>query len=136
MKTELVQRMNEAEKIYSCIFDQNTPAGLVDIYEKATEYIFQNYTNSEIDAYKCIVKNIKDLESFELASRYLKTNRLLTVQFQLMIRLGEAYPENFDFFINRSNKGLWSYYIFFLRIITSIFKIIKGSLLVLLFKHE
>jgi hypothetical protein len=122
--------MSIALKIYSSLWQSsNFPKTLEVRFDNAVRLLAEDYSQIEIDlVYKISNSNI-DIEAVEIASRFLKRNPFLIICFQLMIYLAETEPQCRKSIINQEKGIIGAYFIIVYSIIRTIYKFLKGILL-------
>ncbi len=117
---------NDAEKIYSSLFNKSIPVAIRDHFNNISKEIDNYYPQSEVRNYYELVQKINDLEAFELAARHLKKYPILTTKFKTMLYLAETVPDNYTDFINESDRCLSGYLLLSASVFRSLYKFIKG----------
>jgi hypothetical protein len=94
----------EAQRIYSAIFNQPAPPLVVERFAAASEHLEAGISPAELRAYRAAVDSPVDLEALELAARWTGRLPLLTRKFRLMAFLAETLPGNQVFFISHRDN--------------------------------
>jgi hypothetical protein len=124
-----MKKQDEAEKIYRALFQRPIPGLVKDRYYRATEILFSGYSPEENRSFQDAIMHVRDLEALEIAARREKKMPLLVSRFRLMVHLAENLPSDQHFFINTSDRRIPSYFSLLFGGARTLYKSIKGRLL-------
>jgi hypothetical protein len=94
----------EAQRIYSAIFNQAAPPLVVERFAAASERLEAGISPAEFQAYRAAIDSPVDLEALELAARWTGRLPLLTRKFRLMAFLAETLPGNQALFVSHRDN--------------------------------
>lgn len=125
---------DEASRIYYVLLQKEIPNSIALHFERVSKIIEKKYTKKQVATCLEHMKRTRDLESLEIASRYLNRLPLLTEKFRIMAYLAETVPENYRCYVNERDKRFYAYARMFFSIVFSMKKFLKG--LLILVKHR
>jgi hypothetical protein len=117
---------NEAERIYSALFNQKIPASVQEHFKVLSRKIESRYSEDDVNEYLDAVRKICDLEALEVASRHFKKLPVLSEKFKIMVYLAETLPENYSVFVNERSNYLLSFLFLMRALFRTGYKITKG----------
>lgn len=116
----------EARALYGLLLKREPDSGLIGRYIKANQVLF---VPEAMPDFSELVKCGVDLEALEFAWRLKNNKNPLTSKLHIMIYLAEARPENFNVFFNSRDRRLKALLILGWHFARSLYKGLKGMVL-------
>lgn len=116
----------EARALYRVILKRDPDRRLVDRYVRANHSLCGD---EEIPRFSELVDRGVDLEAMEFAWRLKDARNPLTRKVHIMIYLAEAIPVNFPAFFNSRRRRFGALFILFRHFLRSVYKGVKGLVL-------
>jgi len=133
--TEKMQ-FDEAEKIYRSIFRAEIPEVIRRRYQESTDLLHQSCSQEEIAECEALLKSVRDVEAVEYAARFVGKFPLLSKKVKLLVWLASTLPEQFDVFVNRTNRPIYGKFVLILAGCASALKLIKGIMVVMMWRRK
>lgn len=124
---------HEAEKIYFSIFKKKIPPFLEKQFLLAAKKIESKFSTDEINTHFKLMYKFSDLAAIEFYSRCRKINPLLSEKFKILISMAETEPDNYNLFHNQKDQLIKGYLSLMSVPFYSVYKFLKGFLLLTLF---
>ncbi len=122
----------EVVYFYKVIFGEFPPKVIIMEYIKANNLLLHEGERLRL---KEIILKKADIEAIEIASRLKFTNNLLTRKIHILMYLSETIPQNFETFISVKNRRVFSLIDLTYNFVRTIYKFLKGMILLKRYKN-
>ncbi len=112
--------------LYKKIFGEFPSQIIIKEYIKANNLLLSEQERLKL---KEIILKKADIEAIEIASRIKFKNNLLTKKIHILMYLAETIPQNFETFISVKNRRIFSFIDLTYNFVRTIYKFLKGMIL-------
>jgi hypothetical protein len=123
------QRAREGERLYHAVFGAAPPRVVVERFIAAAAILESSAPPEERARYHAVLARVGDVEAIELAARYRRRLPLLSDHMRLLVYLAESVSDTQHHFVKRRASRAAAYAAVATGALRTMYKMIKGALL-------
>ncbi|MBV7327897.1 hypothetical protein KFU94_06485 [Chloroflexi bacterium TSY] len=124
---------SEASQLYYAVFRRAVPLLLQERFEQISSQMFDTFLDKTM--YETALERAMDLEALEIAGRYTGRLSLLSAKIKLMVFLAETLPDHQRYFVNTRANPYVAILVIISGLFLTIYKLVKGLILLWVLKN-